>query len=112
MLRDLYVCSALHLSRTAHSTGKFQSSGFSVSAFETRSLPVLTRSYPRRFTFYVAHPIRSIQRFSLFVCLGPWEQIFYGEFEGQRSAADLFSSMVTRRSSLPRSVIVISRESP
>jgi len=34
------------------------------STFETRSLPALTRSYPRRFTFYVAHPIRSIQRFS------------------------------------------------
>jgi hypothetical protein len=28
---------------------------------ETRSLPTLTRSYPRRFTFYVAHPIRSIR---------------------------------------------------
>jgi hypothetical protein len=27
---------------------------------ETRSLPALTHSYPRRFTFYVAHPIRSI----------------------------------------------------
>jgi hypothetical protein len=25
--------------------------------FETRSLPALTRSYPRHFTFYVAHPI-------------------------------------------------------
>ena len=30
--------------------------------FETRSLPALSRSYPRHFTFYVAHPIRSIQR--------------------------------------------------
>ena len=29
---------------------------------ETRSLPALSRSYPRHFTFYVAHPIRSIQR--------------------------------------------------
>jgi hypothetical protein len=28
---------------------------------ETRSQPTLTRSYPRRFTFYVAHPTRSIQ---------------------------------------------------
>jgi hypothetical protein len=28
--------------------------------FETRWLPALTRSYPRHFTFYVAHPIRSI----------------------------------------------------
>src|SRR6202022_3286922 len=33
------------------------------SAFETRSLPALTRSYPRHFTFCVAHPIRSIQLF-------------------------------------------------
>jgi len=30
-------------------------------AFETRSLPTLTRSYPRRFAFYVARPARSIQ---------------------------------------------------
>ena len=29
---------------------------------ETRSLPTLTRSYPRRFTFYVADPISSIRR--------------------------------------------------
>ncbi len=28
---------------------------------ETRSLPTLTRSYPCRFTFYVAHPIHSIR---------------------------------------------------
>ena len=27
---------------------------------ETHSLPTLTRSFPRRFTFYVAHPTRSI----------------------------------------------------
>jgi len=31
---------------------------------ETRSLPALTHSYPRHFTFYVAHPIRSILNFS------------------------------------------------
>jgi hypothetical protein len=35
----------------------------SFSAFETRSLPALTHSYPRHFTFYVAHPNRSIQLF-------------------------------------------------
>jgi hypothetical protein len=29
--------------------------------FETRSLPALTCSYPRHFTFYVAHPTRSIR---------------------------------------------------
>jgi len=32
---------------------------------ETRSLPALTRSYPRHFTFHVAHPIRSIETRSL-----------------------------------------------
>jgi hypothetical protein len=32
-----------------------------VGSIETRSLPTLTRSYPRRFTFYVAHPIRSVR---------------------------------------------------
>src|SRR5262245_24308208 len=32
---------------------------------ETRSLPTLARCYPRSFTFYVAHPIRSIQRTAL-----------------------------------------------
>jgi len=36
-----------------------------LSAFETRSLPTLTRSYPRRFAFYVARPARSIQLFSV-----------------------------------------------
>src|SRR2546430_10845432 len=30
--------------------------------FETRSLPALTRSYPRHFTFYVARPARSIHQ--------------------------------------------------
>jgi hypothetical protein len=29
-------------------------------SFETHSLPTLTRSYPRRFTFYVADPLSSI----------------------------------------------------
>ena len=32
---------------------------------ETRSLPTLTRSYPRRFTFYVADPVSSIETRSL-----------------------------------------------
>ena len=35
-------------------------------SFETRSLPTLTRPYPRRFTFYVARPTRSIPLFSFF----------------------------------------------
>src|SRR5439155_24334184 len=34
-----------------------------IRSIETRSLPALTRSYPRPFTFYVAHPIRSIPVF-------------------------------------------------
>jgi hypothetical protein len=29
---------------------------------ETHSLPTLTRSYPRRFTFYVAAPVSSIEQ--------------------------------------------------
>ena len=33
----------------------------STRSIETRSLPTLTRSFPRRFTFYVACPARSIQ---------------------------------------------------
>src|SRR5262245_49509152 len=35
---------------------------FNDVTIETRSLPTLARCYPRSFTFYVAHPIRSIQR--------------------------------------------------
>jgi len=31
-------------------------------SFETPSLPTLTRSYLRRFTFYVADPLSSIRR--------------------------------------------------
>jgi hypothetical protein len=37
----------------------------SASNIETRSLPTLTRSYPRRFTFYVADPASSIVSRSL-----------------------------------------------
>src|SRR4029077_17396950 len=33
--------------------------------FETHSLPTLTRSYPRRFSFYVADPLSSIETPSL-----------------------------------------------
>jgi hypothetical protein len=29
---------------------------------ETRSLPTLTHCFPRNFTFYVPHPIRSIRK--------------------------------------------------
>ena len=32
-----------------------------VGSIETRSLPTLTHCFPRNFTFYVAHPIRSIR---------------------------------------------------
>jgi hypothetical protein len=32
------------------------------NAIETRSLPTLTRSYPRRFTFYVAWPAAPFAR--------------------------------------------------
>ena len=43
------------------------------SIIETRSPPGLTRSYPRRFTFYVARPARSIPKFTepekTFLCM-------------------------------------------
>jgi hypothetical protein len=35
---------------------------WAVSTIETRSLPALAHCFPRSFTFYVAHPIRSIRR--------------------------------------------------
>jgi hypothetical protein len=40
---------------------------------ETRSLPTLTHCFPRNFTFYVAHPIRSIDVILLYcnIALGP-----------------------------------------
>jgi len=34
-----------------------------LSPFETRSFPSLPRCFPRSFTFYVAHPVRSIPAF-------------------------------------------------
>jgi hypothetical protein len=37
---------------------------FNILTIETRSLPTLARCYYCSFTFYVAHPIRSIQRFN------------------------------------------------
>src|SRR5207247_9341233 len=52
---------------------------FSFSAFETRSLPSFTRSYPRHFTFFVAHPIRSIQFLIFFVDL----LLFHFEFRAE-----------------------------
>jgi hypothetical protein len=45
------------------------------SIIETRSAPGLTRSYPRRFAFYVARPARSIPKFTepekTFLCMDP-----------------------------------------
>jgi small neutral amino acid transporter SnatA (MarC family) len=40
---------------------------------ETHSLPTLTRSYPRRFTFYVAEPISSVLfLFGVQMLFGKW----------------------------------------
>ncbi len=39
-----------------------------VGSIETRSLPTLTRSYPRRFTFYVAPPSCSIREQAGYSC--------------------------------------------
>ena len=54
----------MRLRRTGEAAIPGEPPSFQLFSFETRSFPTLTRSYPRRFTFYVAHPIRSIQRFS------------------------------------------------
>src|SRR6266567_6541866 len=40
---------------------KLRSSPRHSESFETRSLPTLTHCFPRNFTFYVSHPIRSIR---------------------------------------------------
>jgi hypothetical protein len=45
---------------------KPESHAFSYFLFETRSLPALTRSYPRHFTFYVARPAPLHSSFLLF----------------------------------------------
>jgi hypothetical protein len=68
---DLSVCPSMSLaSPWLHSRRYPSRSGSCRIAFlkcsiETRSLPAFARSYPRRFTFYVAHPIRSIETRSL-----------------------------------------------
>jgi len=50
------------IQRVCHETPDFiQVPGFP-SAIETRSLPTLTRSYPRRFAFYVAWPAAPFAR--------------------------------------------------
>jgi len=46
----------MQLQYVCHHTLDFVSVPGFPSAIETRSLPTLTRSYPRRFTFYVAWP--------------------------------------------------------
>jgi hypothetical protein len=52
----------MQLQSVCHDTLDFiQVPGFP-SAIETRSLPTLTRSYPRRFTFYVAWPAAPFAR--------------------------------------------------
>jgi hypothetical protein len=49
----------MHRDRTSEIRGQCTAQSRRPS-IETRSLPTLTRSYPRRFTFYVADPISSI----------------------------------------------------
>ncbi len=52
----------MQLQRVCHDTlDCIQVPGFP-SAIETHSLPTLTRSYPRRFTFYVAWPAAPFAR--------------------------------------------------
>ena len=47
--------------RANRSSTSQERSSSRVIAIETRSLPTLTGSYPRRFTFYVADPLSSIR---------------------------------------------------
>jgi len=42
---------------------KFEGSYGFLPELKTRSLPALARSYPRHFTFYLAHPIRTVPGF-------------------------------------------------
>jgi hypothetical protein len=53
---------ALQLQPVCHDTLDFVSVPGFPSAIETRSLPTRTRSYPRRFTFYVACPAAPFAR--------------------------------------------------
>jgi hypothetical protein len=53
-----FVSSALFYRDDFH---RIDISALNQPRFETCSLPALSRSYPRHFTFYVAHPIRSIR---------------------------------------------------
>jgi hypothetical protein len=52
------------IQRVCHDTLDFVSAPGFPSAIETRSLPTFTRSYPRRFTFYVALPAAPFARFT------------------------------------------------
>src|SRR5436189_5522409 len=81
----------------------------SIRSVETRSLPPLTRSYPRHFTFYVAHPIRSIpvipinQRHAAFrnSPLQKLQQTIFGDVManegGQKGQSSLFEQEQQRR---------------
>jgi hypothetical protein len=50
------------IQRVCHDTAEFIHVPAFPNAIETRSLPTLTRSYPRRFTFYVAWPAAPFAR--------------------------------------------------
>jgi hypothetical protein len=50
------------IQRVCHDTLDFIQVPDFPSAIETRSLPTLTRSYPRRFAFYVAWPAAPFAR--------------------------------------------------
>ena len=55
---DEFVRRCARKNKAFHIRGEFQNpADFSLSEFETRSLPSLTRCYPCSFTFYVVHPI-------------------------------------------------------
>ena len=69
------ACPALeeaHISHGLASTSAGATGSVASRPFEIRSLPLLTHCFPRNFTFYVAHPIRSIREQAGTVgCLSP-----------------------------------------
>ncbi len=56
------IALAAHFDLPIYVSSRPASKQRSQKGFETRLLPTLTRSYPCRFTFYVADPISSIDQ--------------------------------------------------
>src|SRR6476661_1888084 len=66
-----------------------------ISRVETRSMPALARCYPRSFTFYVAHPARSILT-SSFLILTLFARATSAETSSQPDQASAISGIVQK----------------